>query len=334
MLYDPITERVIDWVGGQEDIRARTVRTIGDADTRFEEDKLRLLRAIRFAARLDYKIDSATYDAMVRQAAGLKEVSAERVRDELVKILTGAHAGRALRLMHDARLLSAMLPEAAAMAGVAQPPQFHPEGDVFEHTCMMFDKAGRLSPELAMGILLHDVGKPATQSFAERIRFNEHDREGAGLAGAICRRLRFSNEQIVRIVSLVANHMRFATAPRMRLSKLKMLLAMPQFEDHLELHRLDCIASHGKLDVYRFVQEKMGAFSQEELAPEPLVNGDDLLKMGYQPGPVFGEILSAVWEEQLEGNLRTRDEAVGWIMHKFGDSGRAPDSGCDRRRAL
>lgn len=317
MLYDPIEEKLLDWVGGRDDIRRRTIRTIGESERRFEEDKLRLLRGVRFACRLGYAIEENTYEAMCQKAAKLAEVSTERIRDELVRILTGLNAGRALRMMHDIGLLAAILPEVEAMSGVGQPPEFHPEGDVFEHTCMMFDAAENPSPELAMGILLHDVGKPGTQTFAERIRFDEHEREGEIVARKICRRLRFSNEQAGHIAALVGNHMRFSMAKRMKLSKLKRLLAMPRFEEHVALHRLDCVASHGKLDVYEFVTQKLAEFTREELQPEPLVNGKDLIAMGYPPGPIFGEILRAVREEQLDGRLNTREDAVAWIRERF-----------------
>ncbi len=316
MLYDPVADEILDWVGGEADLKGRTVRTIGDPDRRFDEDKLRLLRAVRFAARLEYAIEEETYAAMVRHAPELVAVSAERVRDELVRIFTGHHAGRALRLLHDTGLLKPVLPEIEAMVGVEQPPQFHPEGDVFEHTCQMFDHAENPSSELAMGILLHDVGKPGTQRFEERIRFDEHDRAGEELAGHICRRLRFSSGQIRHIVSLVGNHMRFSMAKRMKLSKLKALLALPRFEEHLELHRLDCVASHGKLDIYNFVLDKMEEFGEEEISPAPLVTGHDLRDLGYPEGPQIGRILAAVREEQLEGRVETREAALEWVRRR------------------
>jgi len=317
MLFDPIEGKVLDWVGGREDIRRKVVRTIGEPESRFEEDKLRMLRGVRFACRLGFAIEQATYDAMRRKADELGVVSAERIRDELLRILTQPHAGRGLRLMHDVGFLRVILPEVEAMCGVEQPPEFHPEGDVFEHTCMMFDIVDGPSPELAMGILLHDVGKPGTQTFTDRIRFNEHDREGGVTARAVCRRLRFSNDQVEHISELVAQHMRFAAAKRMRLATLKRLLALPRFEEHLELHRLDCLASHRKLDIYDFLRRKLEEFSEEELRPEPLINGGDLLAMGYPQGPVFGRILSEVREQQLEGNLDTREAALEYVRERF-----------------
>jgi len=317
MLYDPLTDDVLDWVGGRKDIASRTIRTIGKPAERFAEDKLRLLRAVRFAARLGYSIEAETYAAIERMAPAVVQVSAERIRDEFARILTAGGAGRGLRLMHDTGLLKPILPEVEAMVGVAQPPQFHPEGDVFEHTCLMLDAVRNPSRELAIGILLHDVGKPPTRTFDERIRFNEHDVVGAEMAKAICRRLRFSNDQVEHVAALVANHMRICTAPSMRLGKLKRLLAMPRLDEHLELHRLDCLTSHGKLDVYEFILGKQAEFTQEELRPAALLNGRDLMTMGYRPGPRFGEILSALEEEQLEGRLTDRDAAEAWVRARF-----------------
>ncbi|MGO8705307.1 MAG: CCA tRNA nucleotidyltransferase [Candidatus Brocadiia bacterium] len=316
MLYDPVERRVMDWVEGQEDVRDRVIRAIGNPEERFAEDKLRLLRAVRFAARLGYAIEEKTYAAMVRMAPHAGEVSPERVRDELVRILTGPNAGRAVRIMHDTGLLKPVLAEIEALAGVEQPPQFHPEGDVLEHTCAMLDGMRNPSTELAMAVLLHDVGKPQTQTFAERIRFDDHDQAGAEIARDVCRRLRFSNDQLEQIVSLVGSHMRFMAVQRMKLSTLKRLLALSRFDEHLELHRLDCISSHGKLDNYEFLQQKLKEFSSEQIAPEPLVTGRDLIEMGYKPGPVFKRILDAVREEQLEGRLASREEGIEWIRKR------------------
>ena len=317
MLYDPIEKKVLDWVGAQEDIKRGVVRAIGEPLERFSEDKLRILRAIRFAVQLGYAIEEETYSAICRCAPEIVAVSVERIRAELIRILTGPSAGRAVRVMHDTGLLAAVLPEVEVMAGVEQPPEFHPEGDVLEHTCLMLDSAENPSPELAVAVLLHDIGKPATQSFAERIRFNEHDRAGDAIAGHVCRRMRFSNEQTALITSLVRNHMRFMAVQRMKLSTLKRLLALPRFEEHLELHRLDCLASHGKLDNYEFLRRKMAEFSREDLEPAPLVSGRDLIGRGYPPGPIFRRILSAVRDEQLEDRLRTKDEAIAWVEKNF-----------------
>jgi poly(A) polymerase len=317
MLYDPLTGEVLDWVGGREDIRRRIVRAIGDPDARFAEDRLRLLRAIRFAARLDFAIEEATRTALLSHAPAVIEVSAERIRDELLAIITGVHAGRALRQMHETGLLAPILPEVEAMVGVRQPPQFHPEGDVFDHTCLMLDAAETPSPELAMAILLHDAGKPPTRSFDGRIRFNKHDRVGAQLAGDALRRLRCSSEQVAQVQSLVAEHMRLAQAPKMKTGKLKQLLGLPRFGDHLELHRLDCVASHRKLDVYHFLVRKREEFREEDLHPAPLLTGHDLIDLGYTPGPLFGEILDEVRERQFEGGLADRAAAVAWVKAHY-----------------
>ncbi len=317
MLFDPMEEKVLDWVGGRDDIARRMVRTIGDPQKRFSEDRLRLLRAIRFAARFDFSIENETYAALCELAELIVEVSAERLREELVRILRGGRAGHALRLMHDTGLLKAVLPEVEAMIGVDQPPLFHPEGDVFEHTCMMLDAMDAPSVELAMAVLLHDVGKPQTQTFAERIRFDEHDRVGAAIAADICRRLRFSNDEMREIVSLIESHMRFRAVKDMKLSTLKRLLGLPRFDEHLELHRLDCAASHGKLDNYEFLRQKLSEFSQEEIAPAPLLTGHDLIEMGYAPGPLFGEIIDALREEQLNGRLTSRDAALAWLATRY-----------------
>ncbi len=317
MLYDPVEKTVLDWVGGRQDLERRTVRTIGEPDQRFEEDRLRLLRAVRFATRLGYSIEEKTYAGLCRFAPHIGGVSSERLRDELVTILTGPNAGRGVRLMHDIGLLPHMLAEVDALAGVDQPPQFHPEGDVLEHTCLMLDSARDPSPELAMAILLHDVGKPQTKTFRDRIRFDEHDRAGEEMARRICRRLRFSNDQVEQVGSLVGTHMRFMMAPRMKQSTLKRLLALPRFEEHLELHRLDCLASHGKLDNYDFLQRKMAELSREEIEPPRLVTGRDLIEMGYTPGPDFRRILTAVRDEQLEDRLHTKGEALHWIRERF-----------------
>jgi poly(A) polymerase len=318
MLYDPETGETLDWVGGREDIRRRVVRAIGDPRARFAEDKLRLLRAVRFAARFGYAIEEETYAALCATADRLDQVSAERIREELLRLLCGPNAGRGLRLLHDTGLLRPVLPEIEALAGVEQPPQFHPEGDVFEHTCLMLDLARGPSAELGMAVLLHDVGKPSTQTFAEeRIRFDEHDKAGEEITRDITRRLKFSNDQTEQIAALVGCHMRFAMVQRMKLSTLKRLLALPGFADHLELHRLDCEASHGKLDNYEFLRRKLEEFSQEEISPPPLITGRELIELGHKPGPRFHVILSAVRDEQLEGRLTDRSVALEFVKAKY-----------------
>lgn len=318
MMLDPESGEILDWVGGRDDIRRRRIRAIGDPRARFAEDKLRLLRAVRFAARFGYAIDEDTYSALCATAGRLGEVSMERIRDELVRLLCGPNAGRGLRLMHDIGLLRPVLPEIEALVGVEQPPQFHPEGDVFEHTCIMLDLARSPSLELGMAALLHDIGKPQTQTFAEeRIRFDEHDKAGEEMSRAITRRLKFSNEQTEQIAALVGSHMRFAMVQRMKLSTLKRLLALPGFPDHLELHRLDCEASHRKLDNYEFLRRKLEEMSQEEISPPPLITGRDLIDLGYKPGPRFHVILSAVRDEQLEARLTDQAAAIEFVRARY-----------------
>ena len=315
MLYDPVTGELFDRVGGRDDIARKLVRTIGRPEERFNEDLLRLLRAVRFAAKLDFGIEEGTYEAMRRMADQIAAIAVERTRDELLRIFTlpEGRGARGLRLLHDTGLLRALLPEVDRMAGVEQPKRFHPEGDVFEHTCMMLEAARDPSPELAMGLVLHDVGKPLTQTFEDRIRFDEHDRVGEEIARSICRRLRLSNEQTHHIVALVAQHMRVVAAPNMRPAKLKRLLGMDRFEEHLQLHRLDCLASHSKMDIHDFLKHTFETMPPEEVNPPPLIDGRDLIALGFEPGPRFKEILTDVRDRQLDGELTTREEALSHV---------------------
>jgi len=321
MLYDPIEDRVLDWVGGRRDIARKVVRTIGDARERFAEDRLRMLRAVRFASDLEYAIEQDTYEAIHASAGRITQISVERIRDELFKILTlpGPRPARGVRLLLDTGLLEAILPEVARLAGVEQPARFHPEGDVFEHTCLTLEALRRRSPELTLAALLHDVGKPLTQTFEERIRFDEHDCVGAEMARGICARLRLSKGQTDRVVALVGQHMRIASARSMRPAKLKRLLADPWFEDHLELHRADCLASHAQLDVYDFLVRKREELSKEEISPAPLINGKDLIALGLQPGPLFSRILKDVRDRQLDGELNTRDDALAHVRRTYAE---------------
>jgi len=325
MLYDPVARKLIDLVDGRRDIEAGVIRTIGRPRDRFHEDKLRLLRAIRFASRLEYAIEENTYDAICEMADQIGAVSPERTGAELVKMLTAPHAGRGLRLLEQTGLLRAILPEVQAMVGVDQPAHFHPEGDVFSHTCAMLDMMNRPSPELAMGVLLHDVGKPDTMQVADRIRFNEHDAVGADIARRTCSRLRFSAAQTDQVVALVATHMRFMRVDEMKLSTLKRLLAIPRFEEHLELHRLDCLGSHGKLDNYELCRKALEEFSHEEIKPPRLITGKDLISLGFSPGPIFTEILEAVEEMQLEGEIATKEAALAFVRHRFQGRGEGPE---------
>jgi len=317
------TGEVLDYVGGQADLRAGLIRAIGEPDRRFREDKLRLLRAVRFAARFGFKVEPATFDAIHRHAHEIKQVSAERLRDELTKLLTEGAGRRGFELLDEAGLLAEVLPEVAAMKNVEQPPQFHPEGDVWIHTRLMIEQlpAGA-PPTLAWGVLLHDVGKPATFKSAEetgdRIRFDGHVDVGVRMAQVIARRLRFSNEDTEQIVALVANHMRFKDVEQMRGSTLKRFIRLPRFEEHLELHRLDCQSSHKRLESYGFVNRVLADTPAEVIRPPRLLTGDDLLEMGHKPGPLFREILHAVEDEQLEGRLNTKDEALEYVRRNLG----------------
>ncbi len=318
LLLDPLKNEVLDFVGGQKDLAAGIIRCIGDAAVRFEEDKLRMLRAIRFAARFEYVIHPDTFQAIQRLSHKIHQVSRERVRDELSKMLVEGHARRAFLLLDESGLLAELLPEVSAMKGVEQPPQFHPEGDVFVHTLLLLQNLPRPCPiTLAWGALLHDVGKPPTFRVADRIRFDGHVEVGVKMAEQICRRLRFSNEDTEQIVALVNHHMRFGDAQRMKESTLKKFMRLPRFEEHLQLHRLDCQSSHGDLTSYSFVREKLVSTPQETMRPKPLVTGNDLIAAGYTPGPRFKEILSAVEDSQLEGQLQNKADAMQFVKQNF-----------------
>jgi len=315
LLMDPATAEVLDYVGGRADLRAGIVRAIGDPRLRFAEDKLRMLRAVRFAARFGFQIEPETMAAARSLAPQVTQVSNERIRDELTKLLTEGAARRGFELLDETGLLPVVLPDIARMKGVEQPPQFHPEGDVWIHTLMLLEKlTAGCSPTLAWGVLLHDVGKPPTFSPVSgpgtRIRFNGHEEIGARMAESICRSLRFSNEETEQVESLVANHMRFKDVPKMRMATLKRFVRLPRFDEHMELHRLDCLASHGGLDSYTFVQHFLLETPVEKVYPPKLVTGDDLKGMGLVPGPRFREILTAVEEAQLEGKLQDRETAL------------------------
>ncbi len=320
MFLDPASNKVIDLVGGQADIGAKLVRAIGEPGQRLAEDRLRMLRAVRFATALDYQIDERTWDALVASASSINQISAERIRDEVVRIFLSSNRVRGWDLLDASGLMSAILPELQAMKGVLQPEQFHPEGDVFVHTRLMLS----LLPEtvsvlLVFAVLFHDVAKPVTARVDEagRIRFNEHDRIGAEMTEAIMRRLRFSRAEIEATVEMVRQHMVFKDAPKMRVAKLKRFMARPTFEQELELHRVDCQSSHRILDNYEFLLRKREEFANEPIIPPPLVRGDDLIAFGLKPGPKFGEILEAVETGQLEGKLRTRDEALNWVKSHY-----------------
>jgi poly(A) polymerase len=323
MLMDPVTGDVLDYVGGRNDLEGKIIRAIGEPERRFAEDKLRMVRAVRFAARLGFSIDAATFTAIRKLAPQVRQVSAERLRDELTKLLTEGAARRGFELLEEASLLETLLPEVARMKGVEQPPQFHPEGDVWIHTRLMLERlpAG-CSPALAWGVLLHDVGKPPTFTPPDgpegRIRFDEHVEVGTKMAEEICRRLRLSNDEIEQVSALVANHLRFKDVFRMKPSTLKRFVRLPRFEEeHLELHRLDCLASHGLLDSYEFVQNFLRETPPEQVRPPRLLTGEDLKALGYRPGPQFAVILKAVEDAQLEGQLASRDQALAFVKENF-----------------
>jgi poly(A) polymerase len=318
LMLDVRTGEVLDFTGGRADLEAGIIRAIGDPDLRFREDHLRLLRAVRFAARFGFSIEPQTFDAIRRSYKLIRSVSAERVRDELVRILTEGGARRGLELMDETGLLNELLPEVAAMKGVEQPPEYHPEGDVWTHTLLLLEKLEQPTATLAMGALLHDVGKPSTFRIAERIRFDGHVEAGVALARGILRRLRFSNEQSERIEALITHHMRFKDAPYMRDSTLKRFLRLPQFDEHLELHRLDCLSSHGLLENYELVRSRQRQLGAAQLKPPPLITGSDLIAEGYEPGPLFGEILGAVEDAQLDGAIATREEALQLAHARYG----------------
>jgi len=319
LLLDPLNNEVLDYVGGRADLSAGVIRTIGQPERRFAEDKLRMLRAVRFAARFGYQIEPATFEAIRNLRSQIHQVSRERVRDELVKMLTEGHARRSFELLDQTGLLKEVLPEVDRMHGVEQPPQFHPEGDVWVHTLLLLEGLPeKASPTLAMGGLLHDVGKPPTFRVApDRIRFDGHVEVGVKMAEEICHRLRFSKHDTEQIALLVANHMRFADVKEMKPATLKRFFRLTHFDEHLELHRLDCLASHRDLTLYNFVHEQLAQMPAEEIRPKPLLTGDDLIAMGYTPGPQFKQILAAVEDAQLEGRLQDTEEAREFVRGAF-----------------
>ena len=314
---------VLDFVGGRSDLAGGLVRAIGDPHTRFTEDKLRMLRAVRFAARFGFDIEPATAGAIRAQASEIVLVSKERIRDELTRMLTEGRAKRAFDLLNATGLLHWVLPEIERMQGVEQPPQYHPEGDVWIHTLLLLEKLGAgCTPTLAWGALLHDVGKPATFRRApERIRFDGHVEVGVKITEEICGRLRFSNEDTAQIVSLVENHMRFGDVEKMKDSTLKRFFRLPRFDEHLALHRLDCLSSHGGLELYDFAQERYESMPPDTVRPVLLVTGRDLIAAGYRPGKTFKEMLRATEDAQLEGHIHTREEGLTLVRERFPTTG-------------
>jgi poly(A) polymerase len=320
MFFDPEGNEVIDFVGGRTDIEKKIIRAIGDAAARFSEDRLRMLRAVRFATVLGYEIENETWKALAENAESINEISAERIRDELVKIFISPQRVRGWDLLDESGLMRVVLPELEAMKGCLQPEQFHPEGDVFQHTRLMLELLPEeVSVPLVFAVLLHDVAKPVTATIDQtgRIRFNEHDRIGAAMTESIMERLRFSRAEIDSAVEMVRQHMVFKDVPKMRMAKLKRFMARPTFEEELELHRVDCASSHRMMENYEFLLQKREEFANEPIIPPPLVRGDDLIGLGMKPGPKFGEILEAVETRQLEGALKDREEALEWVKREY-----------------
>jgi tRNA nucleotidyltransferase/poly(A) polymerase len=315
---DSLDSKVIDAVGGLGDLRSGVIRAIGNPERRFEEDHLRMLRAVRFAARFGFNIEPATLAAIQKHHHRITRVSPERIRDELVRILTEGAPRRGLELLDGSRLLADILPEVSALKGVQQPPEYHPEGDVWTHTLLMLEGLQSPSPTLALGVLLHDIGKPGTFRIAERIRFDGHVELGEKIARDILNRLRFSNDDIDHVLALIGNHMRFSHVHQMKESTLKRMLRLDRFEEHLELHRQDCLSSHGGLDNYEFAKSKYEESPPEILRPPRLLTGHDLIQAGYKPGPDFSRMLEAAEDAQLESRIHTKEEALKFIRSNFG----------------
>lgn len=317
IFFDPISEKYIDFVEGKSDIDKKVIRAIGEPNLRFQEDHLRLLRAIRFAARFDYEIEAETWNSIKSNASGISKISKERIRDELTKILLNENRVLGFDLLVESGLMEHIIPEILQLKGCEQPPQFHPEGDVFVHTRLMLSLLKDApSIELVLSVLLHDIGKPATYSFdeeADRIRFNGHDKLGAEMSEQILRDLKFSNSIIEDVVQMVANHMTFKDVQKMRQSKLKRFMSRSTFNDEIELHRVDCLGSWGGLDNYDFLNKKMVEFANEPIIPQPLLTGKDLIELGWSPGPDLGQTLNSVQDMQLEGKLNSKDEALDWV---------------------
>lgn len=317
LLYDPVKDEILDYVGGRKDIEAGIVRTIGDPIERFTEDKLRMIRAARFACRFHFSIHKDTQQAIMQLAPQIHMVSAERIREELEKIITGPNPHIGIKLLEELHLLQEILPEVSNTRGVQQPENFHPEGDVFIHTLLALSKMENPSWTLAMGVLLHDIGKAVTFTVTDRIRFNLHEKVGADMATEICDRLKTSTDDKERIRWLVLKHLCFKDAQKMRLNKLKRLFAEEGYPELAELCRADALASSGDLSDYDYCQEMFQKLSREEVKPEPLITGHDLIAMGLKPGPLFKEILTKIEDEQLDGNLTTKETAIERVKELF-----------------
>ena len=331
LLYDPFTRTVWDFVDGRGDLDQRIIRTVGDPTERFTEDWLRLLRAVRFAIELEFSIDPATFAALRSLSSSIAGTSAERIRDELLRLLLAPGRADGVRLLESTGLLAVILPEIAAMAGVPQPPEFHPEGDVLTHTCLALQHLEPPTAVLAVATLLHDVGKPPTFSVADRIRFNDHAEVGATMAEAICQRLRLSAAATRAATVLVRDHLRIRDLPRMRPGRARQFLQRPDIGDLLALHRADCLASHGDLEIYHWA---LRAFTEVAATPPPrrLITGDDLIAIGYAPGPLFAEMLEAISAAQEEGEITTPEEARAWVRARFAAGG--PSGGAEPPRGV
>ena len=320
MFYDPVSEKLHDWVGGKRDLEARVIRTIGDPDERFGEDHLRLLRAVRFSAQLDFKIEEATFHALTRNVARIKGISAERIREELVKLFQPPHAARGLVLLRDSGLLEQVLPELQATVTCEQSPDYHPEGTVFEHLRLMLERLpADASPMLPWAVLMHDIAKPVTATRDEQtgsIHFYEHERIGAEMAADLMRRLRFSRKQVEDVSLAVRHHMQFKDVVQMRKSTLRRMLMRETFPLELELHRLDCLGSHGRLDHYDFLVAQMAELAEKPQIRPPLLTGKDLMALGLKPGPRLGELLDLIREKQLQEELKTKAEARQWVREQ------------------
>lgn len=319
LFLDPLTDTVHDWVGGQEDLAQRRLRTIGNPAERFAEDHLRLLRAVRFAAQLDFEIEPATFAAVREMAGRITRVSAERIRDELLKLFRPPHAARGLDLLHESGLLAQVLPELLPTVTCDQSLDYHPEGTVYNHIRLMLSQLPAEAPAaLPWTVLLHDIAKPVTQSVGEegRIHFYGHEKIGAEIAQQILQRLRFPNAEIEAIVQTVRYHMQFKDAPKMRKATLRRMLMRPTFDLELEQHRLDCLGSHGLMDIYDFIREQQSVLQEKPLLLEPLISGRDLIELGIEPGPALGQLLDAVRDQQLAEVFCTREEALAWAKEK------------------
>ena len=317
MFFDPLSEKLLDYVHGREDLQKKLVRSIGDPRLRFEEDFLRLIRCIRFAARFGFAIEDATWAALKEKANGITRISAERIFQELDKILIGPHPDRALALLHESGLLAIVLPEVSDTVGMRQPEQFHPEGDVFTHTVKALSLLNQPARSVAWSALLHDIGKPPTLSVSDRIRFSNHQHVGARMAEAVLMRLKAPNSLTQAVCESIDNHMNFMNVTKMRLSTLKKFLSRPTFEDEMELHRVDCLASHGDVSNYDFLRQKQREIPTTEVRPDPLLTGKDLIALGHIPSPAFKKMLGEAYDAQLEGRISTKEEATAWAQINY-----------------